>query len=251
MPCELTPVQLSAYLDGELPLNEANAAETHISGCARCAGEIAVLLRNQRSLRAARGQYKPSAEFRRSIQRSIHKQTASRLRRWYLPSTIAILAAAVLVFAVIAYHRSSQSSEAFSEIADLHVNALASANPVDVISSDRHTVKPWFQGRIPFSFNLPEFAGTGYMLAGGRLVYFHQHPGAQLIVTEGQHQLSVLFFQRSWDLSQALPASNGASTRNAFTVENWQSSQLSTVVIGDTNPDTVARLAELIRRANP
>ena len=55
-----------------------------------------------------------------------------------------------------------------SEIADLHVTALASASPVEVISTDRHTVKPWFQGKIPFSFNLPELQNTEFsLLAGG------------------------------------------------------------------------------------
>ena len=59
---------------------------------------------------------------------------------------------------------------------------LASANPYDVVSSDRHTVKPWFQGQIPFAFNLPEFAGTEFTLLGGRLVYLHQQPAAQVVV---------------------------------------------------------------------
>ena len=76
-------------------------------------------------------------------------------------------------------------------MADLHVSDLASANPYDVVSSDRHTVKPWFQGKIPFAFNLPEFAGTEFTLLGGRLVYLHQQPAAQLVVGVGKHRISV------------------------------------------------------------
>ncbi len=57
----------------------------------------------------------------------------------------------------------------FSEIADLHVATLASSSPVDVISSDRHTVKPWFQGKIPFAFDLPELQNSDFSLLGGRM----------------------------------------------------------------------------------
>jgi len=54
----------------------------------------------------------------------------------------------------------SGQDQVFSEIADLHVAALASSSPVDVISTDRHTVKPWFQGKIPFAFNLPDLKNS-------------------------------------------------------------------------------------------
>ena len=69
---------------------------------------------------------------------------------------------------------SARRQRVFSELADLHVSALASATPVDVISTDRHTVKPWFQGRIPFSFNLPELQGSEFTLIGGRVTYLAQ-----------------------------------------------------------------------------
>jgi len=69
----------------------------------------------------------------------------------------------------------------FSEIADLHVSTLASSSPVDVISTDRHTVKPWFQGKIPFAFNLPELQNSEFTLIGGRMTYLDQTPGAHLI----------------------------------------------------------------------
>ena len=72
-------------------------------------------------------------------------------------------------------------SQVFSEIADLHVATLASSSPVDVISTDRHTVKPWFQGKIPFAFNLPELQNSEFSLLGGRMTYLDQTPGAHLI----------------------------------------------------------------------
>jgi hypothetical protein len=72
---------------------------------------------------------------------------------------------------------SYQQGQTFAELADLHVATLASATPVDVISTDRHTVKPWFQGKIPFTFNLPELANTPFTLEGGTALL--SGPGAR------------------------------------------------------------------------
>ena len=63
-----------------------------------------------------------------------------------------------------------------SELVDLHVATLASSNPIDVVSSDRHTVKPWFEGKIPFTFNLPELQNSPFTLVGGRVSYLNQSP---------------------------------------------------------------------------
>src|SRR6202008_624684 len=121
----------------------------------------------------------PSAEFRRRIQKQVAR---SRRRTWILPWAPIAAVAAAMVFVVFLWVGHRETSDAIAEIADLHVNALASTYQVDVVSTDRHTVKPWFQGKIPFTFNLPEFSGTDFKLVGGRLAYFHQQPGAQLIV---------------------------------------------------------------------
>jgi anti-sigma factor RsiW len=75
------------------------------------------------------------------------------------------------------------------------VATIASANPVDVVSTDRHTVKPWFAGKIPFTFNLPDLQGSAFTLVGGRVSYLRQSPGAELIFKIRQHQVSVFIFQ--------------------------------------------------------
>ena len=89
----------------------------------------------------------------------------------------------------------SGRDQVFSEIADLHVATLASSSPVDVISTDRHTVKPWFQGKIPFAFDLPELQNSEFSLLGGRMTYLDQTPGAHLIYDVRKHHISVFVFQ--------------------------------------------------------
>ena len=143
----------------------------------------------------------------------------------------------------------------YSEIADLHVETLASSSPVDVVSTDRHTVKPWFQGKIPFAFNLPELQNTGFSLIGGRMTYLDQAPGAHLIYDAGKHHISVFVFQeRSLPTPIQLPASldeNSFSPRNLpFHMETWSLGGLRYFVIGDASAADINSLAKLFKAAS-
>jgi anti-sigma factor RsiW len=247
MQCDSAFEMLDAYLDGELSLDTSAALQGHLNACAWCSAHVADTARLQRALRSARGHFVPRAEFRQRIQKQV---APSRRRVWILPwvpMAAAMAAMAVFVFLSIG-HR--QTSDAIAEIADLHVNALASANQVDVVSTDRHTVKPWFQGRIPFTFNLPEFSGTDFTLVGGRMAYFHQQPGAQLIVSIHQHKISVLIFQESAGMEREFPRSAGVDRRTSFGMETWQSEKLRFVLVSDADPSGIDNLARLFKEAN-
>ena len=138
--------------------------------------------------------------------------------------------------------------QTFSELADLHVATLASANPVDVISTDRHTVKPWFQGKIPFTFNLPELQGSEFTLLGGRVAYLGQSPGAELIYQIRKHQISVFIFQdrgTAGDLGSSAQSSKDLS----FNIENWNQGGLRYFVIGDASGDDIRKLADMLKKA--
>jgi anti-sigma factor RsiW len=130
----------------------------------------------------------------------------------------------------------------------MHVAAMASANPVDVISTDRHTVKPWFAGKLPFSFDLPELQNSGFTLAGGRVAYFEHASGAQLLFTVRKHQMSVFIFQQQ---SEKVPFSLGtsASTKLAFHMETWSERGLRYFIISDAPASDVHALSKLLRSA--
>jgi anti-sigma factor RsiW len=239
---------LDAYLDGELPLETSAAIREHLSECTRCSAQIADTARLQRALRSARGYFTPNVEFRQRIQKQV---TRSRRRTWILPWMPMAAAMAAMAFLVFLWVGHRQTSDAVAEIADLHVNALASANQVDVVSTDRHTVKPWFQGRIPFTFNLPELSGTDFQLIGGRMVYFHQQPGAQLIVSMHQHKISVLIFQESTGMEREFPPSTSIDRRTSFGIETWQSEKLRFLLVSDADQSGIDNLARLFKGANP
>ena len=242
--CERNRDAASAYVDGELASGDAAAFERHMAGCARCTAEVAQLMRMKRELRAARGQFVAQADFRSQIRRQIAVPKARSGWRWpMLVEMTAVLLLAVSFGAL----RFSPRGPGWDEVADLHTTALASANPYDVVSSDRHTVKPWYQGKIPFSFNIPEMAGTGYTLLGGRLVYLHQSPAAQLIVGYGLHRITVLV---SREEAGEREASDGGA-HNSFHTATWRAGELQFQLIGDAEDAVIQRLAGLFRQANP
>lgn len=248
------PTQLSAYLDGELASADAAAFEQHLRGCPHCAVEIATALQLRRGMATARGFYSPDPAFKQRVLRSVGAARPRPRRFSFLSAALATAAIALALATFLWSVRSTQTAlreQTFREVADLHVSDLASANPVDVVSTDRHTVKPWFAGRIPFSFNLPEFSGTDYSLIGGRVAWLDQEPGAQLLVGLHQHRVSVLIFRDVPGVARALPTSQAVSSRAAFNMSTWASGGLRFFVVSDADPLALARLAQMLRQANP
>jgi len=143
----------------------------------------------------------------------------------------------------------SGRDQVFSEIADLHVATLASSSPVDVISTDRHTVKPWFQGKIPFAFNLPELQNTEFSLLGGRMTYLDQTPGAHLIYDMRKHHISVFVFQER-SLSAKLDDNSVWPKQLPFNLETWSQGGLRYFVIGDASAADIDSLAKLFKAAS-
>jgi anti-sigma factor RsiW len=122
---------------------------------------------------------------------------------------------------------------------------------VDVISTDRHTVKPWFQGKIPFSFNLPELENSQFSLVGGRMTYLDQAPGAELIYDIRKHHISVFIFQEHALKLSASLRENSFSPRNLpFNMETWSEGGLRYFVVGDASPADIDNLAKLFKAAS-
>jgi anti-sigma factor RsiW len=248
MVCESWKAQLDAYLDGELPEESMRAFDAHVHDCASCSADALARVQMKRAVQVAGKQFAPSAEFRQRMQQSIAPKPA---RNFNLGWILATAAAVILVTgALISVYAGIQSrrDRVFSEIADLHVATLASSSPVDVVSTDRHTVKPWFQGKIPFSFNLPELQSTGFTLVGGRMTYLDQMPGAQLIYDVRKHHISVFVFpDRS--LGARLDQNSVSPKKFPFNMETWSQGGLRYFVVGDASAADIDSLAKLFKAA--
>src|ERR1700757_1324698 len=195
MTCDTWKTKLDAYIDSELSDNELYNLELHLRECPSCAAASLGRLQLKRTRQAAGTHYLPTPQFRLHIENSIKAKRKSRWLLGWIPKLAAAGAFVLLLVGSIGlWMRHSQREQALTELADLHVATLASANPVDVVSTDRHTVKPWFQGKIPFTFNLPDLQNTDFTLVGGRVTYLGQVPGAHLIYQVRKHQISVFMF---------------------------------------------------------
>jgi anti-sigma factor RsiW len=253
MSCDLTQRSLDAYVDDSCTPEVSAAIEAHLRDCPSCTAEALSRLQAKQFTRAAAGRYAPSPEFRLRVETSLRKHSKpswiSTLGFGWRPRlAFSTLALALILASVMFWSRHTASEQAMTELLDLHVATLASSNPVDVVSTDRHTVKPWFQGKLPFTFNLPELQNTPFQLLGARLMYFHHAPGAQLLYEVRKHQISVFILEDK--AGTTLPSAMIGTTREkGFSIDTCSESGLRYIILGDTTAADIHALSELLRAA--
>jgi anti-sigma factor RsiW len=205
----LSPVDIERLGDGELDF------QPHISECLRCSNEVLAIVQMKRAIAA--------------LPRRVPQPRRRRETPWLA------IAAAIAVVAVLStvYVR---SRDAARELIDMHATIVASAQPVDVISTDRHTVKPWFEGRVPFAVDVPDMSKTPFRVAGGRVVFWHGQPGAYLLVTKGAHRISVLAFNAD-EVPRIAPMPQ-------MTLVTWRRNGIAYFAIGDIPRNELEALKE-------
>jgi len=246
MVCESWTAKLDVYLDGELSQAEMRTVDRHVRSCHSCSVDTVARVQMKRTIQLAGRRFTPSTQFRKRLREAIAPKPQRNLgRTWMFAAAAAfILVIAALISTYVETRR--DAGRVFSEIADLHVATLASSSPVDVISTDRHTVKPWFQGKIPFAFNLPELQNSDFSLLGGRMTYLEQTPGAHLIYDVRKHHISVFVFQEA-SLPARLDENLVSSKKLPFNMETWSRGGLRYFVIGDVGAPDINNLAILFK----
>ena len=239
--------KIEAYLDNELSEQDDRSLSQHLATCHACAAVAFGSRKLKLSVkRAATSAFLPSGDFQAKIRRSV----APRSRVPWFAGLVFASAALALAIAAIGLWPRPHAQDWLAEATDLHVSALASANPVDVVSTDRHTVKPWFEGKLPFTFDLPDLQNSEFQLLGGRMAYIGQSPGAQLLFGIRKHQISVFIVQERQGFSSAGTAPRMSQDLN-FNLETWSDHGIRYIVVGDTSPADVDSLAKLMRSARP
>jgi anti-sigma factor RsiW len=261
----LDPDKLSAFIDGELPPAEKQGIERHLATCHACT--LRVLSATQLKAATTRAGHRfappPEALARLTAQLRSQAQTKPQLqaetkrtaRIYSMPSLrpaawSALAAAILLTVSLLGWRQLHQTNTLAAELFDQHLATLSSGATPQVISTDRHTVKPWFQGRLPFSFNLPDATALPLdtTLKGADLTYLNGQPAALLLFTIHKHEVSVFLTQRSSGPTlNTLP-----SIRAGFTIQTATTPDLRIVAVSDVNPtDLDLLVASLVHAQSP
>jgi anti-sigma factor RsiW len=247
MGCGTWNKKLDAYFDGELAADESQSLGQHLRECPACATDGLARVQLKLAVRAAGQRFAPNSSFRSSIERMIAPRRSSAWGRGWLP---ALAAAAIVVIAgawFLIRDQARSQRQLLGELTDLHVATLASSNPVDVVSTDRHTVKPWFEGKIPFSFNLPDLGDSSFTLVGGKVAYLQRSPGAEMIFRIRQHQISLFIFQQQSTGNAPLNAESQSVF--SFHFVSWTHNGLRYFLVGDVDIQDMNRLSQLLKDA--
>jgi len=244
----LSEIALNSFVDEELSPDEAKKAEAHLVGCAACATRALSQMMLKRATAQAGRRYELPTQRVKHLS-SQRLESPVRSAPVWMGWTAAIAALLIVVAGIGAIQRRSteriEEAALVTELTDQHVSGMAANQPPEVLSSDRHTVKPWFQGKIPFSFNLPEGLPSDTTLDGANLVYQGHRPVAQLLYSVGKHRVSVFVRERSRDDQQR----DATTEQSGFHVTALHTGELYILAVSDVDPARLASLAIAIRNA--
>jgi anti-sigma factor RsiW len=256
----LSPFVLNALADGELTADELRSAKQHLEDCLACSSAALDQCLLKRAVTRLGHRHQPSEAFAARMAAMLRSpdvkdrmtQAANPRARRSTPSYLAAAAVLLLtmglgaLIAVLSFdHRNAANARdaLMAEVTDAHVAMLAVSQP-QILSSDRHTVKPWFQGKLPFSFNLPDKLPPDVTLIGANLAYLGRQPVAQLIFTVGKHKASVFLRGTSQANNTAFSA-----TANGFHEIEFKTHDMEGIAVSDVDQARLAELANLLRDA--
>ena len=183
-----------AYADGELDVAGSLNIEEHLRSCPTCAATVRKCRELGNALRGAGLAYEAPTRLRQRVASQIRTKEVrdSRPGRVWLWQWLALGATVTTAMVLIFQPFSSTSRNRLEdEVTAAHVRSLMASHLTDVASTDRHTVKPWFSGRLDFTVPVEDFAAQGFELTGGRLDFIQNHPAAALIYKHGGHTINV------------------------------------------------------------
>jgi anti-sigma factor RsiW len=241
MNCREAEPLLNPYLDGELDLVTAVHLEEHIAGCGGCGREYRDLQELRRQIVEADLEFTPSAGLARRVASGRRRATSGFQPWWRRPGMLAMATAAVLVLLLVPI-RLSRTGPVDREVLDNHLRSLMASHLVDVPSSDRHTVKPWFQGRLSFSPDVPDLSAQGFTLIGGRLDVVGRVPAAAIVYKRREHVINL--FAAPSNLTDSRIQAGSSEGYNFVT---WVKGGLSYSAVSDLNAAELMQFAQLVQ----
>lgn len=256
MNCDETRRFLEADGDGELDLVRHLEIEAHLRDC----GECSLRAQNLRDLHAVLNKslprYTASPELVKAIRASIHppgksaRPTSRKTERisifWTVQRIFGI--AACLALAVLGGYRwgsvHAYQDRLIDDAVNDHLRSLQATHLTDVTSTDQHTVKPWFAGKLDFSPPVVDPAIAGFPLTGGRLDRIDRRPAAALVFSRRQHAINLFI----WPIGDS-PIVAGRLQRNGYHTESWHLNGFNFLAVSEISAEELTHFAEFFRSA--
>jgi anti-sigma factor RsiW len=246
MTCDEAEILLHALLDGELDAGHARAVEDHIAGCARCAAQLAAYREMSKAVAGADLRYAAPLALRRRIEASLPQTRApSRravLRGFAMGSAVSAIAATGLVAVIL---RSDDEARIESEVVSAHLRSLQAGHLTDVISTDQHTVKPWFNGKLDVAPPVVDLTAQGFTLIGGRLDYVDARPIGAIVYRRRAHVIN-LFVAQTANMEHHAAR---IETMQGFNIRRWSERGLNFWAVSDLAADELNEFGEKFESA--
>jgi anti-sigma factor RsiW len=248
MTCDEAEVLLHALIDGELDAGHAREVESHVAGCPRCAAALRDYREMNKAIAEAGVSYTAPAALRQRIEAALPPPRAvpdrrAVLRGFAMGSAVSALAATGLVAIVL---RNDEVERIQSEVVSAHLRSLQAGHLTDVISTDQHTVKPWFNGRLDVSPPVIDLTAQGFALIGGRLDYVDARTIGAVVYKRRQHVINLFVSQTS--SSERQPAR--IDTVRGFNIRQWSDRGLNYWAVSDLAKDELSDFGERFESAS-
>jgi anti-sigma factor RsiW len=249
--CVFSETIVHAYFDGELDAVRSAEFEHHLDGCEECKAELRKIGALRRQLQESELCEQASPQLRDRIRKQIAKEANGRRselfsgRRVFLIPAFGALAAAAacLILGLLIFQSHSRSTRITAELIDAHVRSLQPGHLTDVLSTDQHTVKPWFDGKLDFIPPVSDFSQHGFPLVGGRLDIIDGHNVASLVYSRRKHIINLFV----WPYRGKEATFAGSGSRQGYNWLRWQSGDMEFCLVSDVSTADLHQLKELIR----
>ena len=253
MTCEEARLLVHAYVDDELGLAASLEVEGHLGGCRACADEKADLLALRSVLSGGDFYHQAPAVVERRVRAALRNARRAESPRNFSFRYFgwAGAAAAVVLLAIIARGvlplGPPMSEATVREVVDDHLRSLTANHLTDVLSSNQHTVKPWFDGKLNYTPSVIDLTSEGFPLVGGRLDYLDNHPVAAVVYRRRQHIIN-LFILPTPRTHDTLPASE---VQAGYNIVHWTKSGMSYWAVSSVSGTELEKFAQLISAPTP
>ena len=251
MNCREREGLLGAHVDGELDLSASLELEQHLATCTACSARGEELARLSRTIRSRASRFAADRKLVDALRASLRSSAArvpgarATVVGWQKIGRLLIATAAVILawLGGAWWARPSTDSQIGAEVVAAHIRSLQAGHLTDVASSDRHTVNPWFQGKLNFAVRAEDYSARGFALSGARLDYILGCNAAALVYRHGNHVLNVFEWPSNGDVS----TDPRLGTIRGYASQHWIVSGLNVWVVSDADPSTLAELTALLR----